>query len=98
MERYSAFLADNQLVFENSFSFTKRQLSSDSLIFRINTDCNDNGTFDLAETFIQDFNGDNDFEDVLFEYSDNNNNGTYDSGDDVMIIMVMGFILLFLNF
>ena len=32
----------------------------------------------------QTFNGDNDFEDVLFEYSDNNNNGIYDSGDDVI--------------
>ncbi len=79
------FLADNQLVFENSFTFTKRQLSSDSLIFRINTDCNDNGSFDLAETYVQDYNGDNDFEDVLFEYSDNNNNGIYDSGDDALV-------------
>ena len=78
------FLADNQLIFENSFTFTKRQLSADSLIFRINTDCNDNGSFDLAETSIQDYNGDSDFEDVLFEYSDNNNNGIYDSGDDAI--------------
>ena len=78
------FLADNQLLFENSFTFTKRQLSADSLVFRINTDCNDNGSFDLAEASIQDYNGDNDFEDVLFEYSDNNNNGIYDSGDDII--------------
>lgn len=78
------FLADNQLVFENSFIFTKRQLSADSLIFRINTDCNDNGSFDLAEVPVQDYNGDSDFEDVLFEYSDNNNNGIYDTGDDAI--------------
>lgn len=78
------FLADNQLVFENSFTFTRKQLSSDSLIFRINTDCNDNGSFDVAESFVQDYNGDNDFIDVLYEYTDNNNNGVYDTGDDIV--------------
>ena len=76
------FLADNQIMFENSFEFTKKQLSSDSLVFRINTDCNDNNAYDEAESGIQDYNGDNDFQDVLFEYLDNNNNGIYDAGDD----------------
>ena len=76
------FLADNQIMFENSFEFTKKQLSSDSLVFRINTDCNDNNLYDEAESEVQDYNGDNDSQDVLFEYVDNNNNGVYDAGDD----------------
>ena len=78
------FLADNQIMFENSFEFTKKQLSSDSLVFRINTDCNDNNSYDEAESEVQDYNGDNDSQDVLFEYVDNNNNGVYDAGDDLI--------------
>ena len=77
------FLADDQLVFEETFEFSKKQLSSDSLVFRVNTDCNDNGFHDGAESIIQDFNGDGLFE-VLYEYADNNYNGEYDSGDDLI--------------
>jgi len=75
------FLAEDQIVFENSFEFTKKQLSQDSLVFRINTDCNDNGTYDVAESIIQDYNADGVYE-ILYEFSDNNNNGIYDSGDE----------------
>ena len=53
-----------------------KQLSNDSLVFRINTDCNDNGQWDVAESVLDDYNGNGVFE-VLFEYSDNNNNGEY---------------------
>ena len=77
------FIADDQLRFTNSFQFTKQQLSNDSLVFRINTDCNDNGQWDIAEVALEDFNANGLYE-VLFEYDDNNNNGVYDAGDDVI--------------
>ena len=77
------FISDDQLRFSNAFQFIKKQLSNDSLVFRINTDCNDNGQWDVAESVLEDYNGNGVFE-VLFEYSDNNNNGEYDSGDDAI--------------
>ena len=77
------FFADEPLRFLNTFEFIKKQLSSDSLVFRSNTDCNDNGQWDEAEVTITDYNGNGIYE-VLFEYSDNNNNGEYDAGDDLI--------------
>jgi len=77
------FFADEPLRFLNTFEFIKQQLSADSLVFRSNTDCNDNGQWDDAEVMITDYNGNGIYE-VLFEYSDNNNNGEYDSGDDLI--------------
>ena len=49
-------------------------MSTDSLVFRNNTDCNDNGIWDGSEVVISDYNGNGVYE-VLYEYSDNNNNG-----------------------
>ena len=77
------FISDDPIRFLNTFEFIKQQLSDDSLVFRINTDCNDNGRWDASETEGQDYNGDGVYE-VLYEYSDNNNNGEYDAGDDVI--------------
>jgi hypothetical protein len=77
------FISDDPLRFLNTFEFVKQQLSDDSLVFRANTDCNDNGQWDLSETALTDFNGNGVYE-VLYEYSDNNNNGEYDSGDDII--------------
>ena len=77
------FIADDPIRFLNTFEFNKQQLSDDSLVFRINTDCNDNGRWDGSETASQDYNGDGIYE-ALYEYSDNNNNGEYDAGDDVI--------------
>ena len=77
------FISDDPIRFLNTFEFTKKQLSSDSLVFRINTDCNDNGSWDGAETIIADYNSDGIYE-AVFEYYDNNNNGVYDSGDEVI--------------
>ena len=77
------FLSDDPLRFVNTFEFIKQQLSSDSLVFRQNTDCNDNGQLDDAEITLTDYNGDGSYE-ILFEYADNNNNGEYDSGDDLI--------------
>ncbi len=77
------FLSDEPLRFVNTFEFVKQQLSTDSLVFRQNTDCNDNGQLDDAEIALTDYNGDGVYE-ILFEYADNNNNGEYDSGDDLI--------------
>ena len=77
------FISDDPLRFINTFDFVKQQLSDDSLVFRSNTDCNDNGKWDTAEAIITDYNGDGIYE-ALYEYSDNNNNGEYDAGDDVI--------------
>ena len=77
------FLSDEPLRFVNTFEFVKQQLSTDSLVFRQNTDCNDNGQLDDAEITLTDYNGDGVYE-ILFEYADNNNNGEYDSGDDLI--------------
>ena len=77
------FISDEPLRFLNTFDFIKQQLSTDSLVFRNNTDCNDNGSWDGSEVVIADYNGNGVYE-VLYEYSDNNNNGEYDSGDDLI--------------
>ena len=71
------FISDEPLRFLNTFDFIKQQLSTDSLVFRNNTDCNDNGIWDGSEVVIADYNGNGVYE-VLYEYSDNNNNGEYD--------------------
>ena len=49
-----AFMKDEMMVFTNYFEFTRTQLNSDSLIFRINTDCNDNNVWDEAEIGVAD--------------------------------------------
>ena len=77
------FISDDPIRFLNTFEFIKQQLSDDSLVFRSNTDCNDNGQWDGSETTIADYNGNGIYE-VLYEYSDNNNNGEYDAGDGVI--------------
>ena len=78
------FYADEQIRFLNTFEFERKQLSDDSLVFRVNTDCNDNGHYDGVEQIIQDYNGNGIFE-VLYEYSDNNYNGVYDEDSDDII-------------
>ena len=83
-----AFIKDEMMIFTNNFEFTKTQMHLDSLIFRINTDCNDNNSWDQAETGIDDFNGDGDMKDILFE---NNDNFDY-NGDGVLQDIVYEFV------
>ena len=66
-----AFIKDELLTFTNNFEFVRTQMHSDSLIFRINTDCNDNNEWDQEEEGVSDYNGDGDMKDVLFESNDN---------------------------
>ncbi len=44
------YVADQRLEFSHVFSFQRKQLNGDSLMFRVNTDCNDNGVWDDAES------------------------------------------------
>ena len=83
-----AFIKDEMMIFTNNFEFTKTQMHLDSLIFRINTDCNDNNSWDQAETGVDDFNGDGDMKDILFE---NNDNFDY-NGDGVLQDIVYEFV------
>ncbi|MFQ6604588.1 MAG: hypothetical protein ACE5D8_03435 [Fidelibacterota bacterium] len=67
----------SQIPFTHTFHFTRKQLSADSLIYRTNCDCNDNGVWDPAET------GDvgNGIWDPAEPYYDINGNGTRDGGE-----------------
>jgi len=80
-----AFINETPLFFSNAFVFTKKQISADSVFFRVNTDCNDNNQWNDAEVGISDYNNDGDTKDVVFEYDDVNNNGQYDAGADINI-------------
>ena len=66
-----SFIKDDLIVFTNNFEFTRTQMHVDSLIFRINTDCNDNNQWDQAELGVADFNNDGDMKDIFFENNDN---------------------------
>jgi len=83
-----AFIKDDLMTFTNNFEFIRTQMHSDSLIFRINTDCNDNNQWDQKEEGVSDYNGDGDMKDVLFE---SNDNFDYD-GDGTIEDVVYEFI------
>ena len=83
-----AFIKDDLMTFTNNFQFTRTQMHADSLIFRINTDCNDNNNWDQAEQGIADYNNDGDMKDVLFE---NNDNIDY-NGDGTLQDIIFEFI------
>ena len=83
-----AFIKDEMMTFSNNFQFTRTQMHADSLIFRVNTDCNDNNSWDQAEQGIADYNNDGDMKDVLFE---NNDNFDY-NGDGTLQDIVFEFV------
>ncbi|MBE76334.1 MAG: hypothetical protein CMG41_01150 [Candidatus Marinimicrobia bacterium] len=73
-----SFIKDELLSFTSNFEFTRTQMHSDSLIFRINTDCNDNNQWDQGEVGVSDYNSDGDMKDILYEVNENfdyNGNG-----------------------
>ena len=78
------FLSEDKMKFTSTFQFKRKQLSADSLVFRENTDCNDNGIWDQEEIIISDYNNNGKYE-ILFEFSDENNNGSYDVDIDTPI-------------
>ena len=66
-----SFIKDDLIVFTNNFEFARTQMHVDSLIFRTNTDCNDNNLWDQAELGVADYNNDGDMKDTFFENNDN---------------------------
>ena len=66
-----SFIKDDLIVFTNNFEFARTQMHVDSLIFRTNTDCNDNNQWDQAELGVADYNNDGDMKDTFFENNDN---------------------------
>ena len=87
------YVSEHRLEFNHTFSFERKQLSNDSLMFRINTDCNDNGTWDDAESTdsgngvwdpdepFYDIDGDG-FRSNNEPYQDRNCNGSWDGKED----------------
>ncbi len=71
------YVSDDRMEFSHVFQFQRKQLSSDSLMFRMNTDCNDNGTWDNAETSDMG----NGILDPEEPYYDINENGVRDSNE-----------------
>lgn len=53
----ATYLNPEQFLFTTTFIFSRKVIGSDSLMYRINGDCNQNGIWDPAETIIND-NGD----------------------------------------
>ena len=66
-----SFIKDDLISFTNNFEFSRTQMHVDSLIFRTNTDCNDNNQWDQAELGVADYNNDGDMKDTFFENNDN---------------------------
>lgn len=69
---------------EKTFNFTRNILSSDSVMFRVNTDCNLDDEWTSAEEQLVDYNNDGDMIDVVYEFNDINNNGILDEGENTI--------------
>ncbi len=65
-----------------TFEFTRNVLAVDSIMFRVNTDCDLNGEWTSAENKIADYNGDGDSTDIVYEFNDINSNGILDEGEN----------------
>ncbi|MBT6871570.1 MAG: hypothetical protein HOA66_08970 [Candidatus Marinimicrobia bacterium] len=63
------------------FNFTRNILASDSVMYRVNTDCNLDGVWTDAEEKLADFDGDGDSTGVLKEFVDTDENGIFDIND-----------------
>ena len=60
------------------------QSSQDTVMNRVNTDCNLDGVASIAENFIADYNSDGDSQDIVYEFNDINGNGILDSGENTI--------------
>ena len=67
-----------------TFNFTRNILASDSVMYRVNTDCNLNGVWSTAENKLIDYNSDGDRIDVVYEFNDINSNGILDDGENTI--------------
>jgi len=80
-------------IFEHTFRYPRQIVNIDSIMYKVSTDCNDNGEWDgaesfidigdgfynLGENFIDELNG---TYDIGEDFTDENNNGVYDEGED----------------
>jgi len=66
---------------EKTFNFTRNILSKDSVMFRVNTDCNLDEEWTSAEEQLVDYNNDGDMLDVIYEFNDADGDGIF-SGDE----------------
>jgi hypothetical protein len=71
------YVSEQPFEFTHTFNFQRKQLSNDSLMFRVNTDCNDNNIWDDAET--EDIG--NDLWDPAEAFYDINGNGERDNNE-----------------
>ena len=67
-----------------TFNFTRNILASDSVMYRVNTDCNLDGVWSTAENKLIDYNSDGDRIDVVYEFNDINSNGILDDGENTI--------------
>ena len=67
-----------------TFNFTRNILASDSVMYRVNTDCNLDGVWSTAENKLIDYNNDGDMIDVVYEFNDINSNGIWDDGENTI--------------
>jgi len=63
------------------FEFGVIALSSDSIMYKIVSDCNQDGVYSGAEIKLEHYNDDDDYLDVLIEFVDTNENGIHDTGE-----------------
>ena len=81
------------ITFEHTFRYPRQIVQADSLMYWVNTDCNDNGQWDAAEPFADIGNGSYDLgEDFVDElngeydlgedFIDDNDNGVWDEGEE----------------
>jgi hypothetical protein len=89
------YLKSDPTVFAHTFEFERRVIGVDSLMFRINTDCNDNNIWDDAETVdtgngiwdpteaFYDING-NGIKDASEPFQDRNCNAIWDDAEELI--------------
>ena len=88
------YLKSDPTVFAHTFEFERKVIGADSLMFRINTDCNDNNIWDDAETVdtgngiwdpaeaYYDING-NGIKDASEPFQDRNCNSIWDNAEEL---------------
>ena len=75
----------SEIELSKTFNFTRNILASDSIMYRVNTDCNLDGVWSDAEVQLMDYNIDGDMIDVVYEFNDINSNGIWDEDENVFL-------------
>ena len=83
IKRDSVYAA-SEIGLSKTFNFTRNILANDSVMYRVNTDCNLDGVWSDAEDKLMDYNSDGDMVDVVYEFNDVNSNGAWDDGENTI--------------